>query len=177
MFKLKTHSQAGFTLLEALLVVAILGILFLLALPLDRKFLARNQLAVQANQLFEILQLGRATAIRFGNIVTLCPSIEGLSCSDEWTEGQILFLDKSANGQVDLGDEVIRHWGALPAGITLTWHGFSSDNRLQFEPSGIGRVMNGSFVIRYEAKQLQLQQTVVVNRSGRARLTHLDEHN
>lgn len=152
--------------------MVVLAILLLLTVPLDRKFLARNQLAVHANQLLEMLQLGRQSAVRYGSMTTLCPSKDGLSCSTQWTDGQILFLDKSGNGQVNSDDEILRHWGALPADLKLTWYGFFSDDYLQFEPSGVGRTMNGSFMISYKDDPLQLQQTVVVNRTGRARLTN-----
>lgn len=169
---MKIYAQYAFSLLELLWVVVILSILGLIALPLENKFLARHQVTIYAHEILEILQLARESAIRYGSVVSLCPSVDGQTCGHNWRQGQILFLDKNGDVQLESHADVIRYWGQLPSNIQLSWHGFLSDNYLQFEPSGIGDRHNGHFVICVESNGLQLQQMIIVNRTGRARLSN-----
>lgn len=83
------HHQSGTTLLELLLVVAILGVLIGVALPSYRAMAARQDIASELSRLEDALSLTRSTAITRARPVTLCPSNDGVHCGEDW-RGKLL---------------------------------------------------------------------------------------
>ena len=107
--------QHGFTLVEAMVVVAITGILLAAGLPELANFSARRATASQANALASSLRLARAESVKRGLPVTVCPSLEPEAaapvCSGgagHWARGWIVFADGGASGVVGNGDRVVR---------------------------------------------------------------------
>jgi type IV fimbrial biogenesis protein FimT len=58
------NSSRGFTLIEVLIALSIMGLLFMLALPSMAKFLQNSQIRTAAESLQNGLQLARAEAVR-----------------------------------------------------------------------------------------------------------------
>ncbi|MBR9881194.1 MAG: prepilin-type N-terminal cleavage/methylation domain-containing protein [Gammaproteobacteria bacterium] len=81
--------QSGTTLLELLLVVAIVGLLTSVALPGYRAMAARQDIASELSRLEGALMLARGTAITRARPVTLCPSDDGVHCGEDW-RGKLL---------------------------------------------------------------------------------------
>lgn len=81
--------QSGTTLLELLLVVAIVGLLVGVALPGYRAVAARQDIASELSRLEGALSLARGTAIARARPVTLCPSNDGVHCGEDW-RGKLL---------------------------------------------------------------------------------------
>lgn len=69
--KLARHRREGFTLIELMIVVAILSICFAIALPELRSVLNNSQIRSYADELLAGLQLARAEAIRSNAPVTI----------------------------------------------------------------------------------------------------------
>jgi type IV fimbrial biogenesis protein FimT len=82
--------QAGFTLVELMITIAVLAILIALATPSFTSVINSNRLAAQANNLTADLQLARSEAVRRNRRVSVCRTTDGAACaaragdSDTW---------------------------------------------------------------------------------------------
>lgn len=103
--------DAGLTLIEAMIALAIAGILLSLAAPAMRGFLVQNRLAADTSQLVAALTLARSEAIQRGRGVQVCRSIDAdtaaAACSaaatakraaDDWGAGWLVLVADS--GQI-----------------------------------------------------------------------------
>lgn len=97
----------GFTLLEMMVTVAIVGILTSLALPSLQRFLTARGVVGQADELASSLRLARSSALRLNAPVTICasstPNAAAPACSTSaaWKSGWLVFVDRAANGTYD----------------------------------------------------------------------------
>lgn len=109
----------GVTLIEAMVVLSIFGILAALATPSFKSTINSNRRTTYANQLFEDLALARSEAIKRGVKVTVCPSTDSVSCSkrNSWATGWITYVDLASLGARDASTEaLIKVHEALPSG-------------------------------------------------------------
>lgn len=75
---LRTVSRSrGFTLIEMLVVMTVIGILYTIALPAALDFIERRRLAAATEQIFEVLQLARTEAIRLSQDVQVSLDADG----------------------------------------------------------------------------------------------------
>lgn len=103
------NEQRGFTIIELMTVVALMGLLVTIALPNFRDMVANNRLTSQVNRFSSALSLARSEAVRTNRRVVVCPSIDGTACTPDvgWEVGWITFIDRgdgssaSPNNQVD----------------------------------------------------------------------------
>jgi len=166
-------NQNAFMLFELMIVLAIIAILLLISSPYIRQVLIRNRIERSVLQLLQAVNLGRRMAIVSNIPVVLCHSKDGETCSGNWSDGQILFF-KTMDQEIDQENAIIRHWGPLKQDIVMIWNGFRSKDVLQFEPLGIGQVMNGSFFICLQGADQQFNRAIIINRNGRARVSEYD---
>lgn len=102
------RSSKGFTVIEFLVALTLVGISISMALPMLRQFSINNQLVSANNTIVTGLNLARSTAISTGDDITICPSADGASCAqDSWDKGWIVFNDADNDGAVD-ADEILR---------------------------------------------------------------------
>jgi type IV fimbrial biogenesis protein FimT len=100
--------QQGFTLVEVLIVSAVMAILLGLALPNVRGSLARNQLLGQANELAGAFALARAEAVRRGTQAGVCSSSDQQTCnSADWADFALVYADEDLDGEPDNTNEAL----------------------------------------------------------------------
>lgn len=82
---MRARPQIGFTLLELMITIAVIGILTAIAYPSMRTFLQRNSVIAQANGLQANLQFARGQAAATRSYVSICPLAPASSSSTNTT--------------------------------------------------------------------------------------------
>lgn len=164
----------GFTLLEALVVLALLGILVGMAAPAMSALRARHQLQAMAEGFLDSLVLARSEALRRQQRISLCAQAPGGGCDAEgqWQQGWLVFVDGNDNGLLDTGEALIESHEALPAGTSLD---VTSTVKTYFSYGPEGRSMgtNGAFMAgtwRFCRAGLPQGWQVVSNALGKPRI-------
>lgn len=149
----------GFTLLELMLAIAILCVLFVIAIPGFKVFLGYSKAEVLSSNLLQALSTARTEAVARGTTATLCPSSNGKTCGGAWKEGFIVLASENILFYYKNTDVGILNWRAFP----------NHKNELQFLSSGMTKSENGTFWYCVKGEALPAWM-VVVNQAGRARL-------
>ncbi len=164
-------SLQGFTLIEFIITLAIIGILFSTALPSLSKMLADNQQTAQLHTLYHHHQLARSEAIKGNQRVLLCKSSDGLQCTNEaqWSEGWIIFSDSNNDNKINLNESVVYIHQALSGKLSLNYRGFGSHNYVRYYPDGHSS-SNGTYTLCSQSDKSSAK-SLIISRTGRARLS------
>ena len=112
----------GFTLLELIIVVAMLGITMGIAAPNLIEMISNNRIATAAADLATAMQQGKAEAVARVNPTTLCKrNTDGDDCvgDGDWSQGWIVFSDLNGDASVGDDDEILLVHEALHPNITF----------------------------------------------------------
>ncbi len=117
--QIRPQAQRGFTLIELMIVVVLVGIITAIAIPNYQAFLVSSRIKANANLLHTAISDAKAAAIVKGN-VTICksdnPEAAAPVCSAVasngatnvgWGSGWITFIDANNNGVYDGGDTLL----------------------------------------------------------------------
>ena len=160
-------SNAGFNLIELLIVLTLIAVLVNLGLPVLSQTIERNQAKVVINEINRAISLTRFTAINNGVITTLCRSENGENCGGLWQEGFIVFTDRNADRVINGDDRLVRVFSAISNSGTLKFRAFQNKQYLQMTPQGFTNYQNGNFTFCPASNDPRLAQQVIINRSGR----------
>lgn len=86
-------SDAGFTLVELMVGVAVLAIVSIVAIPAFGSLISANRLNAQANEFLSAITYARSEAIRLNRNITFCNTTDGATCNADsgvWTQWLIL---------------------------------------------------------------------------------------
>lgn len=124
-----THRQAGFNVIELMVVLFVASILLSVGLPSFGTFIANNRMATAANDVGVALHTARTEAIKQRADITVCASTNwntaNPSCSNTapFSRGWIVFRDGPLNNPnlaVDGDDEVLYAHGPMNGDVILT---------------------------------------------------------
>ncbi|MEG2804262.1 GspH/FimT family pseudopilin [Stenotrophomonas sp.] len=158
---------AGWSLVECLVAVLVLGVLCAVALPDARALLDRQRAANARHLLSTDLAFARLAAIQRHAEVSVCASVEGRHCAgvDAWGSGWMVYEAPAGSSAPPAADGVLRHqaWRAPPGWRIVGNRGRS---RLRYRPDGRAYGTNLSlWICRHD----HLYGRVVINNTGRVR--------
>ena len=166
----------GLTLIELMLVLAVLAVLVTLAAPSMSTLIHSNQIRTQTSRLMTAINLARSEAISRNSPVSLCPSALVLSgqpvCSGTYADGWIVFSNRDKDRVVDAGiDEVIRAFEGLPVGYTLTnkLGTIAATELINYLPDGSSR-RNRTLMLCASSDASIPSWSVILNIVGRPRM-------
>ena len=137
--------QAGFTLLELMLTVALLAVVLGFGLPNMQEFVRNSRMSASANDIISDFNFARSEAVKRRVPVTLCKSQDGAACDDDDTDPfnrWVVFVDDAdpalvegtdGDGVIDAGEVVLRD-RELPESITVVTD--ADEIRAVFLPTG-----------------------------------------
>jgi type IV fimbrial biogenesis protein FimT len=105
----------GFTLIELMVTLAIVGIAVSVAMPNFRSLVVDTRLTSHANEMLGALKYTRSEAVKRNARVTMCKSSNGTACAatGTWQAGWIVFVDDGVVATVDASDQILLVHGAL----------------------------------------------------------------
>lgn len=82
--------QKGFSLLELMVVLAIVSIAVAIGLPSYQSTMSSNRVTAASNNILGALQLARSEAAARRSTVTVCASNDQSTCSGAWSDGGVV---------------------------------------------------------------------------------------
>jgi len=157
---------SGFTIVEAMVTIAILAIMTSIALPSFTALIDSHRLATSANEALASMMLARSEAFRSGRRVVVCKSSDSSSCSTSasWSDGWIVFVDDNANGARDSGEAILRA-GEVSGGLTVTGES-GAENTVVFSSRGATTIASGSPKIIFGISG-RPQRELIISPTGR----------
>lgn len=160
------QNQAGFSLLELLLVSLLAGVLATLAVPTFSKLQLDADMVAQVNRYVHGIHLARQEAEKYGTDVVLCRSTDGRTCrhAQPWQSGFIVFVNRDRDDppQVDAGETLLQAGPGYPGGVIT-----ANRNAFVFRPFG-KRSVNGTLSF-CDRRGPDAARSVIVSYTGRPR--------
>jgi type IV fimbrial biogenesis protein FimT len=163
------YRQQGTTLIEQIMLLAIIGILTGMAVPSLRKLLTHNQQQIAQSDFIAALQYARETALTTGKRTLFCPTRDGSRCSNDlhWENGWLLFQD-GVNQPDHKPLRVGRGYGG-----NLTIQGTAGRHLVRFLPDGSASGSNITLLFCQRGSTDHVL-SVMVSNSGRIRSAPAD---
>lgn len=171
------NKSKGFTLIEAMVAVAILGVVTMIALPRLNTFLANMQVDNEISELRRLLLMARNIAVNESTDVTLCPLVAD-TCTNNWKNQITVFIDLNNNQKLDSVDRVVKgvvvtvkdRVVKVKAAITNNDQLVFDRADISYAPTGLLNNTGGPFYFRYCPQDFpELSRGIMVNNSGRIR--------
>jgi prepilin-type N-terminal cleavage/methylation domain-containing protein len=138
----------GFTFMELMVIIAVIGILASIATPNFIAWLPNYRLRSSAEDIQSTLQLARLTAIKENSTVT------------------VTFNTANDSYQASVGGQTFRS-GQMPAGIDINSAVFGGGPTVQFDSRGFVNGSAGSAQVRNKQGR---SKTITVNITGNSRI-------
>jgi len=140
--------QRGFSLIELMIVLAVLAVLLLVAAPGFQDLIRNNRMVSEVYALRATLNNARSESLARRAPVVVCPTANGTACAatDAWDQGYMTFVDTDDNNTPDPNDpaeERIQWESRQQANIDIDFN--NAGRRIRFDPRGTALGFQGLF--------------------------------
>lgn len=159
--------QLGFTLIELIITLTIIGVMAAIAVPSLSTFMESNRLTALTNDLIADISLARNEAIKRGAQTGICGSPTSPSCAGgaNWNGGWLVFVDADNNGAWSANDIQIKVREAVPQNCTLT----PQTSTMIFSRMGAATTGSGTYTICNN--KINKKRDININTLGRTNLS------
>ena len=164
------QKTAGFTLIELMVVVALIAIVLGLAAPSFQKTIAQQKLSTAASELLVSVMTARSEAIKNNQQTAVSPLV-----ADNWAKGWQIYIDVNRNRTFESNtDTLISTVEALDTSILQESVSFANalNPVFAYTPSGFN-VSNNAGTVKFKSSIIpssELVKGVSISVSGRARI-------
>jgi type IV fimbrial biogenesis protein FimT len=117
------RQQSGFTIIELLIVVTIVGVLTAIAAPSLRTMIITNQVRTSTSDLLNDIAVARSESAKRSQRVVMCASTDMKTCAGSaWASGWISFVDANNNLErdpADAAEPLIRVKEPVPTAVKI----------------------------------------------------------
>jgi type IV fimbrial biogenesis protein FimT len=140
-------TQRGLTLIELLIALAVLGVLFGVAVPAFSGGLEAARASDARAGLLASLMTAQGKAAITGAHGVLCPSFDGANCDDspDWSTGWLVFLDSNGSREVEGGEQILHVQAPLSGRVHL--RSTVGRTRIVFQGNGGNAGSNVTFTL------------------------------
>ncbi len=137
---MKKHS--GFTLIELMMVCAVVGVMVVVSVPNMGAFIKNQRIKSQMFDFLNALNIARSEAVKRKTTVTICSSADldstpTCAASTNWATGYIIFEDPNNDGTFTGGTDTVINLGNPLTGNN-TFNSTGSSVRYQTDGSTLG---------------------------------------
>ncbi|AGH80362.1 methylation site containing protein [Psychromonas sp. CNPT3] len=161
--------QKGFTLIESLIVFAIIAVLFMIAVPSMSSLTQKSRVKAGANNLTMLLTYARNQSINTLQNITICPLSATNNCTKIWGNGIDIFIDKNKNKILDTEDMLLKKGQKIHAKDTLI---FPTDG-ITFTPQGAVTNLPSTPIFHYCSADMHMRIKLSFN--GKSKTEHVDD--
>ncbi len=145
--------------MELLVTITVVGILMAIAAPSFRYVTTANRASSEINALLGDMQMARGEAMKEGQFVTICASIDGATCAGitAWDRGWIVFSDAPPLTTLEVGDTIVKIQRPFSSGDALASnHGISA---ITFNREGVAWNLGQGFTFTLQDSSANAQYT------------------
>jgi type IV fimbrial biogenesis protein FimT len=126
-----------------MLVLAIAGTMFALAIPNMRDFMWNNRMTTAANDLLTAVHRARSESVKQHTQTILCFTADSEAdvpeCDGNGTQGWVVFTDGDADGAAESKEDVLLRHGPIPNTISLKSKPDDNAGYVAFNTAGFAR--------------------------------------
>lgn len=162
------RKEVGFSLIDLLFTLVLMSVLLSLAFPVYKHLILEIRLSALTERITSAMDYARSEAIRHRELVILCHSKDGKTCSGEWRDGWIIFYGNYT--QEPLANSLLHIYPSLNKNEYLEWHGAFKRKYVQLNYDGSAYGHNGSFIVCVKVLSTTSAWRVVLSPTGRMRV-------
>lgn len=140
-----TGNNLGFTLIELIITLVIVGVLLGIGVPNFRSFIQNSRITSQSNELVGVLATARSEALKRNQAVVVCRSADPTAVTPTctvgggtWETGWLVFADQNNNNSFTAadGDTLLKVYSGLTGNNTLRGNSAALVDFVTFNRSG-----------------------------------------